>query len=173
MTVDREDILGADGLGDALGRLRAAVRPSREVRGWATVELDRAEVEVPATLARSGRVVATPAEPDDLLGASCRWLRFAGNEVLLLEPSREGPLAASLARLGEGIVAVYLVVHDDAVEATRGAGFGLSTEGRGPLGRERLVLTGQRWGPHLLLAGLDARSDPPAAPHPAADTIGR
>ena len=42
------ELLGAAALGDALARLIEAVRPMAVVNGWATVELDRAEVELSA-----------------------------------------------------------------------------------------------------------------------------
>ncbi len=155
---DPEQLLGAADLGDALDRLRAAVEPRRAISGWATVELDRAEVEVAAALAGRhgpGEPQAVPAPDERLLGARCRLLRSAdGREVLLLEPSTEGRLAAALARRGEGGVALYLFVDGGAVERARRAGFRLSTLGRGPFGPERLVFAGPRWGPFLLLAGF-------------------
>jgi hypothetical protein len=157
-TADLEQLLGADDIGDALDRVRAAVEPRRVVGGWATVELDRAEVEVAAALAGRpglGEPRAEPAPDERLLGARCRLLRFpGGREILLLEPSTEGRLAAALARRGEGSVALYLFVDAGAVERARRAGFRLSSLGRGPFGPERLVLAGRRWGPFLLLAGL-------------------
>ena len=164
MTRDPDELLGREALGDRLDRLVAAVRPSATVGGWATVELDRAEVEVGAALA--GRAGAPRAEqrPDDaLLGARCRMLRFPGDrDVLLLEPSTEGRVAASLVRFDEGTVVLYLIVDSDAPARARAAGFDLSHEADGPLGRERLVAGGAAWGPHLVLAGLAAAAPPPA-----------
>ncbi|MCI0585151.1 MAG: hypothetical protein L0227_20035 [Chloroflexi bacterium] len=155
MTADVGRLLGEEALGDASGRLLAAVAPLRVVVGWATVELDRAEEEVGAILAgrdgaRAPRVEA--AIEDRLLGARCRRLRTADElDVLLLEPSTEGRLAAALARHGEGFLARYHVVDPGASERARRAGFVLSSVGRGPLGPERLVIHGPRWGPFLLL----------------------
>ncbi len=91
-----------------------------------------------------------------------RRLRFpAGHEVLLLEPSTEGLLAASLARFGEGALALYLVIGADGVAGAAAAGIGLSGEAAGPLGRQRRVTAGPRWGPHLIVA-TGAGAAPPA-----------
>ena len=155
MTGDPEPLLGGEALGDALDRLRAAVRPRRAVGGWGTVELDRAEIEVGEALATLGtdpRPGPREAPGDEILGARCRILRSAGErQLVLLEPSTEGRLAAALARHGEGPLALYLLVADDAPERAREAGFALSSEVAGPLGAERLVITGPRWGPFVLL----------------------
>lgn len=155
MIPDPERLLGGDELGDALARLRTAVGPRRAVGGWATVELERAEVEVAEALAaiHALRDPSREDAPDErVLGARCRLLRYAEDrDMLLLEPSTEGRLAAALARYGEGSVALYLLVDAGASERARRAGFRLSSEGDGPLGRERLVIAGPRWGPFLLL----------------------
>ena len=155
MIADPERLLGADALGDALARLRKAVEPRRAVAGWATVELDRAEIEVADALSalhdlRDPRVEDAPDER--VLGARCRLLRYAADrDTLLLEPSTEGRLAAALVRHGEGTVALYLLADAGAPERARRAGFGLSSQGRGPFGPERLVVAGPRWGPFLVL----------------------
>lgn len=159
MTADPEGLLGAEALGDALQRLWAAVQPRRAVDAWATVELDRAELEVVGALAGKTDGLTDPGvedAPDErVLGARARLLRYPGDrEVLLLEPSTEGRLAAALARHGEGRVALYLLTDASAPERARRAGFKLTSEGRGPFGAERLVLDGPRSGPFLLLAGL-------------------
>jgi hypothetical protein len=152
MTRDPEHLLGGDALGDALSRLWQAVQPRKVVGGWATVELERAAREVADTLAALGRPRLEPASPDSLLGATAHLLRFPDDkDLLLLEPSTEGLLAGSLARFGEGSVALYLVAGPEAARVARDAGFTLSAPGGGPLGRERRVLGGPRWGPHLLL----------------------
>lgn len=156
MTGESKRLLGGEALGDALFRLCRAVEPRRTIRGWATVELDRAEVEVAADLAALGvpRVEAAPDE--QALGARCRLLSFqAGTEVLLLEPSTEGRLAAALARYGEGYLALYLLTDSGAPGRACRAGFTLTVEGGGPFGAERLVLAAPRHGPFLALAGLD------------------
>lgn len=139
-------LLGEDRLGDAMGRLIAAATPSATNVGWATVELDRVERQ----LVGCATGLTPPTMPDleePLLGARARLI----GEVVLLEPSTEGPLAAALARHGEGPLALYLVAASEAVERVRAAGFQLSTAATGPLGEERRVLVGPRDGPFLLL----------------------
>lgn len=123
--------------------------------GWATVELDRAT----ATL---GAVISPGVSPalladDPHLGARCRLLapRGRGTAVILLEPVTEGRLAASLARFGEGPVAIYLSAGPGglagAVEWIRRSGGVASRAEDGPVGRSALVLGGRAWGPHAVL----------------------
>ncbi|HET9082998.1 MAG TPA: hypothetical protein VFN41_01240 [Candidatus Limnocylindrales bacterium] len=70
-------------------------------RGWATVELDRAEAEVRAALGVDLRFAE--AERSRLLGARCRRAATSdGQWIVLLEPDTEGRLPAFLARRGEG-----------------------------------------------------------------------
>jgi hypothetical protein len=124
------------------------------VPGWATVELDRAEVERGRVSADRGPAPRIEDAPDDeLLGARCRLVTAdtAPSEVLL-EPNTEGRLAGSLARFGEGLAAAYLLGEADAVDRARASGIVLSAEGGGPFGRQRLVVAGPRWGPHVVLA---------------------
>ena len=77
--------------------------------GWATVELDRAEAELAEWLAGDAPDPAADAlEP--VLGARCASAAadgLPGAELVLLEPTTEGRLAASLARDGEGPCALY------------------------------------------------------------------
>jgi hypothetical protein len=153
--LDPDELLGHEALGDALSRLRKAVQPRRVVVGWATVELDRAEVEVAVNIAMPGGLRVEPADDERALGARCRLLRFDARDVLLLEPSTEGRLAAALARHGEGSLALYLIADAGAAERARRAGFTLTSGVRGPFGSERLVIAGPRSGPFLILAGLD------------------
>jgi hypothetical protein len=118
--------------------------------GWATVELERAAHDLARRLPGSAPFDEGPA--DTLLGAAClvgRPLTFAGGtadpvRVVLLEPSTEGRLAASLARHGEGPAVLWLV--DDGRPDVQ-----LSRPGHGPFGAERLVLGGAVDGPHLLV----------------------
>ena len=145
-----------DGTG-LLARLRAAVEPQRVVAGWATVELDRAERELAAGLDHPV-ASAVDAPLDELLGARCRLIRPTdASEVVLLEPSTEGRLAAALARHDEGWLVTWLVVDAAAVRRAAAAGFRLSPSASGPLGLERLVLGGPRHGPFALLATLERR----------------
>ena len=130
--------------------------------GHATLDLDQA--------------VAQPnignAADEPLLGARCRIVySTTGPWVLLLEPSTEGRLAASLARYGQVPVAEYLTIatHDETTVAAASAGIALSPPAVGPLGNERLVLGNRPWGPHLILL----EEDPRGAPQPPAATIRR
>lgn len=116
--------------------------------GWATVESERAEVELAQALGPSvGPFEDAP--DDDLLGARCRTA--AGRPIpflTILEPTTEGRLAGSLARLGEGPVAVWFTMEPLPAD-------GLSATADGPFGPERLVVGGPRDGRLLLL--LDGR----------------
>lgn len=137
-------LLGGELLGDAVHGIRAAW-PRRPIIGWATVELDRAERELEGTAA-----VDLPDDP--LLGARCRRVeRPDGTEVVLLEPLTEGPLAAALARHGEGPLALYLVAAAGAPDGAGSGDYSLSGPADGPLGPERRVVVGPRDGPFVLL----------------------
>ena len=120
--------------------------------GWATVELDRAAREL------SGIGTFEATHRDANLGASVRRARLADRSLpalLLLEPDKEGILAASLARFGEGVAAAYLGPLDraDVDDTPR-----LGPPQPGPLGPARLVIGRARWGPHVLvLAGVTRR----------------
>ena len=169
--VPEDDALhGAEAIAPARATLDRIGIPSLPwARGWATVELDRAEQEVSRAFARHGSAVVSDAPDDDLLEARCRLLDFGGGSfrVVLLEPSAEGRLAATLVRFGEGFVAHYVVVPDlDGFGAA--TGLELSREGRGPFGRQRLVARGPAWGAHLLLTGNGAAT----VARPRSATIG-
>ena len=177
MTFDAADLHGGAALIAAIARLRDAVQPRSEVGGWATVELDRTEASFGAVSGPSGSVAfpATGAAPgsardelrdarndlrdelrDELLGALARVIRTTDQrDVVLLEPFTEGRLAAALARHGEGFAVLYLIADAEALVRARAAGFVLSSVGLGPFGSQRLVVEGPRWGPFLVLAGLD------------------
>lgn len=75
------------------------------------------------------------------------WRAVAGSRLLLLEPSTEGRLAASLARLGEGPRVLYLTLGAGA--GPREAGDGRASTGLGVLGV--LLATATRWGPFAIL----------------------
>ena len=123
--------------------------------GWATVELERAAVELGSDLGvpTDRFLVATATSA---LGAHC----VVGSDVLpngislvLLEPATEGRLAASLARFGEGPVAIWLAVTDlrTAVATLAAVNVDVTTERDGPFGAERLLLDRPTRGPHRLL----------------------
>ena len=181
MTFDAADLHGGAALIAAIARLRDAVQPRSEVGGWATVELDRTEASFEAAAGPSESVAfpATGAAPggardefrdarndlgdelrdelrDELLGALARVIRTTDQrDVVLLEPFTEGRLAAALARHGEGFAVLYLIADTEALVRARAAGFVLSSVGLGPFGPQRLVVEGPRWGPFLVIAGLD------------------
>ena len=181
MTVDAAERIRAV-LTEADAGLLAQLAGVRPVAvGWATVELERAELELSAALALSADGFG-PAASSIALGARCRIAPGALGDALalvLLEPETEGRLAATLARLGEGPAVVWLVVAGcdttDAGSATDAASatlrlFATMTAAvrPGPLGPERLVLGGPIHGPHHLLvarmvvADLRSRHDGPA-----------
>ncbi len=110
--------------------------------GWATVELDRAAREIDPNW------TSEDVSGSEHLGCACRRLAVpeADVPVLLLEPTSEGRLAATLARHDEGWAAVWL--RDDPTQPAPGA---LSAARPGPLGVERLILGGPVAGPHRLL----------------------
>ncbi len=131
------------------------IAPEDEARilaiGWATVELDRAIREFAASEECTDGFVDAP--PSVLLGASCRISQGSdGPRLVLLEPSTEGRLAATLARHGEGWVAVWLLGPQGDIDGGQGSdGPTLSADRPGPLGTERLVLSSPPAGPHRLL----------------------
>lgn len=116
--------------------------------GWATVDAQRAS----AGLLRVPVVDLLDAGPDDALGAHAYGLPAEDGEggppVLFLEPAREGPLAAALARFGEGPVALYL-----AGAPGPPADRSLRAPAATPVGAARLVRPERPWGPFLLLVG--------------------
>jgi hypothetical protein len=126
--------------------------------GWATVELDRAAVELATELGiPADRFLEAPESAT--LGARCRSARGVlpdGTSLVLLEPSTEGRLAGSLARSGEGPVSVWLAVEDldSTLAALRAAGIGTSAEHDGPFRAERLVMDGPIHGPYRILVEL-------------------
>jgi hypothetical protein len=114
-------------------------------RGWATVEIDRAAVELADRL-RPGAAFE-PVERSAALGARC--VRGAAVEdvewIVLLEPDTEGRLAGYLARHGEGWAATWLAADEgDDRSAARG---GMTP---GPFGREWLEVDEPRAGPFRL-----------------------
>jgi hypothetical protein len=129
-------------------------RRSSIALGWATVELDRASRDLRSLLAPGTRFRAVP--DSRLLGARCLIGRAAANQpsiegsarwLVLLEPSTEGRLAATLARRGEGWWVTWDPDDEDHAHDAR------TTSGSqpGPLGPERLILGGVSGGTHRLL----------------------
>jgi hypothetical protein len=107
-------------------------------RGWATVELDRAEGEVCDAVGVDLRFAH--AASSRLLGARCRRAATPDGEwIVLLEPDTEARLAAFLARHGEGW-AVTWEVGDPTPPGTPG-----------PVGPERLAPHQPVGGPFRLI----------------------
>lgn len=151
-----------------------AARPILAV-GWATVELDRAALELASVLLPG--TFFQPGPPSEHLGARCRlgWVAPAFVQelaaiVVLLEASTEGRLAATLARHGEGWCATWASGVAETAETAESAESAQSaesaesaqsaetgSEGRlsvvrsGPLGTERLLLGDPVSGPHRLV----------------------
>jgi hypothetical protein len=116
--------------------------------GWATVDLDRAAVELAHLLAPGARFEPSPSSI--LLGATCLVGRTDGAPapapvVVLLEPITEGRLAAALARHGEGWRATWTAPADDGPPTADRAPIR-----PGPLGPERLDIDTPREGPFRL-----------------------
>lgn len=134
--------------------------------GWATVELDRAEAELEPWL---GEATEAPAAHGSLLdphlGAYARVRGgggLPGEAVVLLEPSTEGRLSATLARDGEGPAAIYLRPAGGLatwLEDARARGIPTSSRATGPLGPAVLLLGGPVAGPHLLLVDTPRASN--------------
>jgi hypothetical protein len=141
---DLSALSGAATLGGDLAKVVATVGPAEIVPGWATVEIERA-----LGLGRRSE----PDRRDGLLGAAAAVLTTSGGRpVVLLEPTTEGPLAAALARHGEGWLVAYLLpLSADAAGRLDEAGYRLSAAGLGPFGEQRRLLLGRRDGPFILL----------------------
>jgi hypothetical protein len=140
--------------GGASLSLPSAHAPVRVVGlGWATVDLDRAAADLrPAD--RNAIAV-----DDELLGA--RGLRFAPGSgeirLVILEPSTEGRLAASLARRGEGPLVLYVAPADHdvstAVARLRTAGIEVRS-GSTALGPGAIVLDRAAAEPQVVLVAV-------------------
>ena len=101
-------------------------------RIWRTVDVER-------TVADLG-LSSEPVDPDELFGGQGVLVRPPdGPPIVVLEPSTEGRLAATLARHGEGDAGVYVAPPGGLSEA-RKAGLTLGRTGRGPFGPEALQL---------------------------------
>lgn len=109
--------------------------------GLATVDAERAMRE-------SRPIKWQPAGDDALLGARAWSVRAGDTQLLLLEPATEGRVAAALARMGEGPVALYLYRDGDAARRPADT----AEPRRWPLGTAaRLISPRRPWGPFLLL----------------------
>ncbi len=128
--------------------------------GWATIELERAAEDLDAAFDRAGmpKPAWTPTSRDDLLGATAwasrEWWPTWGDDdppaIVLLEPDTEGRLAATLARSGEGVAAIYVAPRpSDPPGRIDPARLGRSTPG--PLGSGRLLLARPTWGPNVIV----------------------
>lgn len=142
--------------------------------GWATVDAERAAIELASVLPGSTPPEAgwEPADRDDLLGAraSARTVhilpRLAGSvaraadglrvpdplTLVLLEPDTEGRLAAFLARNGEGVAAAYVRGSGETTLAGQRSG-----PAPGPLGPARLLVGSRPSGPSLVVLEPNGR----------------
>ena len=123
--------------------------------GWATVELERAGLELAHLLAPGSVFAEAPSSM--ILGARCRVgvaAATADLRIVLLEPETEGRLAGALARSGEGWVATW------ALDPSAGVPVGHVSTGRaGPFGEERQLFGSTATGPYHLL--IEAVPSPP------------
>jgi hypothetical protein len=107
--------------------------------GWGTVDRERSAAE-------AAGLSFEPAPDEAALGARALIARPGSVDLVLLEPSTEGKLAAALARRGEGITAIYVGVR-------RVGGITSPTA----LGRPgRLLPHGRPWGPFVILVATSA-----------------
>jgi hypothetical protein len=136
--------------------------------GWATIDFDRAIADLSVELGLPRGAFAAAAE-DVALGARCLIASgaLAGSRVpldlVLLEPSTEGRLAATLARSDEGPAAAWFAT-DDLRAATlvwRHAGTTVAAQRDGPLGPASLLLDTPIHGPHRFLVQRAAGNIPP------------
>lgn len=120
--------------------------------GWATVDRERAG----ASLGSADPGAVELAE-DRLLGARALGV----GRTVLLEPAREGRLAASLARWGEGPAALYFSAGSGGLGSlARSLGEGgepVRRSSRGPFGPSLLLAGGPPAGPHLVVCAGSSR----------------
>jgi hypothetical protein len=135
-----------------------------EAIGWATVELERAGIELSEALPAGAEWRPGPRDEHlgarTWVGASVALPAGAGSElsaasgaaavptVVLLEPDTEGRLAAFLARHGEGVAAVYIAPGPDVHSS--GPGPRSAALADGPFGPARLLPATDR-GPAILV----------------------
>lgn len=136
---------------------------------WATVDLDRAADELGPWLLPDEAAGGAPAHDlvEPHLGARARrhpTAALPGSVIVLLEPTTEGRLAASLARDGEGPCALYVRPPGGLDAWVAGAGrrgILVSSRRDGPFGPSVLVPGAAVAGPHLVIV------DRPEPPSPA------
>ncbi len=115
--------------------------------GWATVDRER-------FVGGLGLAAVEELPDDPHLGAFVVRHGLARPATLVVEPATEGRLAATLARSGEGPVAVYLGLGGTelhALAAERQGGAQVSTVQPGPLGPSAVLLGGRIWDPAIVL----------------------
>jgi len=121
--------------------------------GWATIDLDAVRRRIESD---AGFGAFDSAPRDDHLGARAAVHRpgeASGEPIeVLLEPDTEGPLAASLARHGEGFAAIWF---GQPAGETREPPEGFGSLADGPLGPARLLLGGPPWSLSVLLLESD------------------
>jgi len=120
-------------------------------RGWATVDLERAERELRELIVAGSSF--EDAARSGALGARCRRARGADGEwIVVLEPDSEGRVAGFLARNGEGWAARWERAADAATDRP-------DRSLEGPFGPERLAPNSPTTGPFRLIltaATIDA-----------------
>ena len=137
--------------GTALDRIQSALAAAGGTQGsialgWATVDIDRASVELAEDLGFAATAFLLAAD-SIVLGARCRvavGVLPGGVPLAILEPRTEGRLAAALARHGEGPSVTWARSSDSA--SRRWASLQ-----PGPFGPERIQAGGPRQGPFVLL----------------------
>ena len=138
-----------------LAARRVALKPDRSPApgarlhavGWATVDLDRATAELAGELGLAPGAFADAPE-SATLGARSRVASAVlpdGLTIVILEPSIEGRLATTLARLDEGPVVAWYAVEPGGADGSR------RPARPGPFGPERLVAGDPVHGPHRFL----------------------
>ncbi|MFI5262693.1 MAG: hypothetical protein ACHQZR_09095, partial [Candidatus Limnocylindrales bacterium] len=131
-------------------RLGQVSLPGVAALALATVDVERAAADV-GRADPDGDISAAafrPAPRDELLGArGIATTLSSARTLLLLEPDTEGPLAAFLARHGEGLAALYVI--DGAVARRPVAARGRA--GRTALGRSGRLVGGLQPGDPLIV----------------------
>lgn len=99
--------------------------PRLAALGWATVDAERLAAQL-------GKPLIGEPQADPALGAAGYRVASTNLPLVLLEPVTEGRIAAALARLGEGPVALYLegVTLPPTADATPLGNTGTGRQGR-------------------------------------------